>query len=327
MKKYIIIVLFLMNTIKSFAQFSVTAGNAVVSGGGSTFSFTILLAASADTYIGNSDFRFNFNVANLSSPVKITGLGSVAAISPSGVLTINVLGAGSDPSRLVTTTPRVLATVAFTKLNTNSNMSDISCLNQVAKKINLVTESEVSATVLACVVDVVLPMSLTSFQGKITEGGNILSWQTAYEANVSHFDVESATNNNNFVKIGEVKAKGNAANYEFTDKYPLSNFAYYRLKSHDLDGKADYSKVIALQSNGKSKVKIYPASVSEILIVEGATNFDVINMTGQIAISQRNVGASDQRNSVNVSQLASGIYIVKGMDTEGSVFSEKITKQ
>lgn len=174
---------------------------------------------------------------------------------------------------------------------------------------------------------IVLPVSLTSFQGKITEGGNILSWQTAYEANVSHFDVESATNNSNFVKIGEIKAKGNAANYEFMDKHPLSNFAYYRLKSHDLDGKADFSKVIALQSNGKSKVKIYPTSVSEILVIEGATNFDVINMAGQIAISQRNEGTSEQRNSVNVSQLASGIYIVKGMDTEGSVFSEKITKQ
>ena len=173
----------------------------------------------------------------------------------------------------------------------------------------------------------VLPVSLTSFNGKITEGGNILSWQTAYEANVSHFDVESATNNSNFVKIGEVKAKGNAANYEFMDKHPLSNFAYYRLKSHDLDEKSDYSKVIALQSNGKSKVKIYPTSVSEILIIEGATHFDVINVTGQITISQRNEGTSELRNSVNVSQLASGIYIVRGMDTEGSVFSEKVTKQ
>ena len=273
--------------------------------------------------------RVSTSATNAVFAVNLTDNGTPAALATD--YTITILPTAGVQNAMSSTFTSGGTTVTMPALLGNINVQLISGATQVVFALTTgeVFSSTIPIPTTLCnsVFSTVLPMSLTSFQGKITEGGNILSWQTAYEANVSHFDVESATNNRSFVKIGEVKAKGNAANYEFMDKHPLSNFAYYRLKSHDLDGKADFSKVIALQSNGKSKVKIYPTSVSEILVIEGATNFDVINMTGQITISQRNEGASEQRNSVNVSQLASGIYIVKGMDTEGSVFSEKITKQ
>ena len=171
---------------------------------------------------------------------------------------------------------------------------------------------------------VVLPIELLSFKGQNTEGGNLLTWTTAEEKNAASFDVERNTNSQNFEKIGEVKAKGSHSNYELTDDYRLSPIAYYRLKIKDLDDQFTYSKVISIEKTGKSKVKIYPSVTTGELTIENAARFDIINMTGQVLLSQT---TPIHASSFKIHHFPSGIYIIKGVDTEGGIFSEKIIKQ
>ena len=105
--------------------------------------------------------------------------------------------------------------------------------------------------------------------------------------------------------------------------HPLSNLAFYRLKMVELDGKTDFSKIISIQSKSASKVKIYPSVTSGQITLEGAKSFEVINMVGQIVLSQTAIS----HPTLTIHHLQNGIYLIKGIDTEGSVFSEKIIKQ
>ncbi|NJN35267.1 MAG: hypothetical protein HC817_14485 [Saprospiraceae bacterium] len=76
---------------------------------------------------------------------------------------------------------------------------------------NLVLESE--DFVLS-----VLPVDLLSFKAINTEGGILLTWQTAGEKNAQNFDLERSVDGFNFKKIAEIPAKGQAAFYEFLDE-------------------------------------------------------------------------------------------------------------
>ncbi|MBL7815006.1 MAG: choice-of-anchor D domain-containing protein [Saprospiraceae bacterium] len=174
----------------------------------------------------------------------------------------------------------------------------------------------------------VLSAELLTFKGQYTDpkdsfgkGGSVLTWATAHEENINQFEVESSLNGVLFEKIGEVKAKGSNAAYTFLDANP-STQTYYRLKMVDVaTNKVDYSKIISIESKSSTKVKIYPSVTNGELTVEGATSFEVVNTIGQIQKSQHGV-----IRYLNL-DLPNGLYIIRGVDTEGVAFSQKIIKQ
>lgn len=172
-------------------------------------------------------------------------------------------------------------------------------------------------------ISVVLPIELTAFDIQNTEGGKAnLTWSTASERGASHFDIERSRDGKTFEKVGEVKAKGETANYAFTDSKAVSGTLYYRLKMVDFDGTTDYSKIVSVQAYGKGKVKIYPTVTADNLVVEGAKSVTIVNMMGQVVL-QREMNSS----VVSLQELPKGIYIVKGEATEGGTFLEKIVKE
>ncbi|MBL7818414.1 MAG: VCBS repeat-containing protein [Saprospiraceae bacterium] len=170
---------------------------------------------------------------------------------------------------------------------------------------------------------VVLPIELLSFKGQNTEGGNLLTWTTAEEKNAASFDIERSTNSQTFEKIGEVKAKGSHSTYELMDDYPLSSIAYYRLKIKDLDGQFAYSKTISIEKTGKTKVKIYPSVTSTFFTIENAVSFEIVNAVGQVLLSKK----TTQESTHDIHYFPNGIYFIRGVDTEGGIFSQKIIKQ
>jgi hypothetical protein len=59
------------------------------------------------------------------------------------------------------------------------------------------------------------------------------------------------------------------------------------------------------------------------LTVEGAQSFDIVNTLGQVVFS----GNTVQQSLCSIHHLEKGMYIVRGVDTEGAVFAQKIVKQ
>jgi hypothetical protein len=160
---------------------------------------------------------------------------------------------------------------------------------------------------------VVLPVELVSFSGKNTEGGNLLTWETASEVNNKGFDVERQNpTDGTWQNIGFIAAKSKAATYDFMDNAACREEAClistYRLRQIDLDGKFNYSKIISIENNGaKGKLIVYPNPVSNALnlnYTEGG-DFQIVNLIGQQVL----VGATQQQ--IDVTTLPQGTYFLK----------------
>jgi hypothetical protein len=182
-----------------------------------------------------------------------------------------------------------------------------------------------------------LEVELRTFEGRNTEGGNLLTWITASEKNNAGFDVERSTDGRTFEKIGFVKGNGttNAQQmYNFTDNLScgytrpcVSTVVYYRLRQIDIDGSTVTSNVISILPKGDGKaLKVYPNPSSDNQITldlaadtEGVL---VINALGQTVFQQKTVGQNNLQ--VNVSAWAKGVYFIK---TAGNTEGVKFVKQ
>ncbi len=186
-----------------------------------------------------------------------------------------------------------------------------------------------------------LPVKLTAFTAALNKNKVNLKWETASEINTSHFEIERSTDGANFSEAGLVFAYGNAtdkANYSFTDD--VSSFqqpvVYYRLRSVDADGKSQLSetRIIRIGNAGENTVSLltYPNPVTHELRVTVPANwqnkqtvFELYNANGQIA-KRKTTSGSNQTETVNVSDLAPGFYIVR-VNCEGQTAQQKIIKQ
>lgn len=157
----------------------------------------------------------------------------------------------------------------------------------------------------------VLPVELLSLTGQNTEGGNLLTWETANEVNNKGFQVErlappTPSKGENWEVLGFKTANNKAGTYEFMDNAPLST-SYYRLRQIDNDGKETLSKVISIAATGKGKLKAYPNPVSNVLTIETTeiSDYQIFNLLGQQVLN----GKATQR--IDVSALPEGTYFLK----------------
>jgi Secretion system C-terminal sorting domain len=174
---------------------------------------------------------------------------------------------------------------------------------------------------------IILPVKLESFTAILNNNSNKvdLRWVTSYEKNVSHFMVEKSTDGKNYTDAGVVFAYGNSSdimNYTFTDLInSQEKIIYYRLRSVDADGKYDYSatRIIrtAKQTENTVTILTYPNPVtSELRITipnswQGKkVTYELLNAGAQVA-KRTEAGSSSQTETINVSSLTPGLYIVK----------------
>jgi Secretion system C-terminal sorting domain len=183
----------------------------------------------------------------------------------------------------------------------------------------------------------VLPIELMSFTAKADVSLNRIEWQTASEKNVKVFDIEkSNSSDKNFVSIGTVKAVGNsniAQSYSIMDRSPFQ-LSYYRLRTVDMDGSQQFSKVISVERKGNKFGinKIFPsptnseATIDFSTIEKGTVELSVIDVLGRV-VFQKNMSVTegDYSEKINVSNLANGTYFVQlksGLSLEQARFSK-----
>jgi photosystem II stability/assembly factor-like uncharacterized protein len=96
----------------------------------------------------------------------------------------------------------------------------------------------------------VIPVELVSFSASLISNKVHLNWQTATELNNFGFEIERKTDNSEWIKIGFVNGHGNSSSpksYSFIDNTLLDGSKFtYRLKQTDIDGKFEYSDVVAV---------------------------------------------------------------------------------
>jgi Secretion system C-terminal sorting domain len=172
-----------------------------------------------------------------------------------------------------------------------------------------------------------LPIELLNFKAQNTEGGHLLTWQTASEEKAAHFEVELSYDGQLFEKIGIVKTLGNNSSYSFlnTKLSKRVTTAYYRLNMKNLDGTSRLSNTLSLSNNKAGIIKIYPNPVLDKLYIDNAEGKTVVisNVIGQVVLRQ----TINNTSILSLESLTQGFYSVSVLDTEGVVFKGKIFKQ
>lgn len=171
--------------------------------------------------------------------------------------------------------------------------------------------------------NVVLPLTLLAFNGRLQNNNAVLNWKTDNEQNTAHFEIERSIDGSHYSSVGNVTAANTAGThqYGFTNNNisTLSaSVVYYRLKQVDIDGGFVYSKVIALSPENKNIVFLYPnpvvneVNLSIRLTKSQQVQLRIIDNVGSVVKQQQfTFTAGNNSLSINLSSLAKGLYYVE----------------
>ena len=139
---------------------------------------------------------------------------------------------------------------------------------------------------------------------------------TASESGGDHFEVEHSNDGQNWTVIGKVETVGNSVTmqqYSFVDDAPYSGVTYYRLVQVDRDGSATFSTTVTIHIGEAvtAAIRVYPNPAASYLVIEGATKAVAIFNTAGQRLLVRTVPDRELKTTVDLSALASGVYIVK----------------
>jgi Secretion system C-terminal sorting domain len=184
---------------------------------------------------------------------------------------------------------------------------------------------------------IALPLDFTSFTGTPMGLYNHLDWIVADEYNNKGFGIErSYAGISGFTRIGftpSVSTSFHASDsYSFTDSLVDlgQRTSLYRLQQVDLDGKVAYSTIVSIEREPSNTLVQYLSVSGNTLFIRinsGNTtsplSFRILDMTGQL-IAAREIPYQSQ--SIDISALARGIYVVQLLSKDGKKFTGQFRK-
>lgn len=287
---------------------------------------TMITAAGATSLFGTTgngptaitiDAADNIYTANGSS-------GNVSKISPAGISTI-IGTTGNNP---VSITIDASGNI-YTANNSNNTVSKL--IPSGISIFGSTTPSNAASTSTNNIY--VLPVNLVYFTVINKNCSAVLSWQSAAEINSSYYGIETSKDGAIFTEVVRLATNNsvNGATYAYSFNEIAIGTIYYRLKMVNTDGHYTYSKIIVIKANENCIVSgqqtVSPNPVNDFVTVKGLVNGDhltLMNSAGTI-LSSIEVRSSQQR--LNISQYASGVYLLLMETPDGNTHSVKIIKK
>lgn len=179
----------------------------------------------------------------------------------------------------------------------------------------------------------VLPVKLNSFTATKNNDDVLLRWQTDYEQNSSHFNIQRSIDAVNFMGIASVNAAGNTAtvsNYQFTDNTVKTIAAgktiYYRLEEVDKDGRKKLSDILPVKYNSANRLlTLLQNPVTEAVALQinmpAKENVSIIITNAaaqQLIIKSLQLNAGNNFTTIPVNFLAKGIYTLTLITVSGN---------
>lgn len=251
--------------------------------------------------------------------VTATGGGTLLTVNNGGQVyvngNINFSGGGSNIVNSNTTSPYGLYVNGTT---TNSGGGSNTTSNQ-ANKATLQSTNPTFFSWVQTSNPTTLPIQLLYFTSQKENTNIVLQWATASELNFDRFEIEHSVNGLNFTTLGTKSGFGQNTHERHEYNYSLSLYVqgtnYYRLKSVDLDGKFEYSDVIAIEVDTQVEVSTFPNPAHDFIIVK--TNFesnasDRISVTDSHGSEVLRVSVSSLETKIELSEsMPRGIYYVQ----------------
>ncbi len=184
----------------------------------------------------------------------------------------------------------------------------------------------------------VLSIKISYINGSRNNGFNTINWLAACTSTQAIFEIERSADGRNFNAIHSITASQARCAQPFTyvDNTNLSGNVFYRIKSIDIDGRFNYSSTVKLGSRQKDMqleaVIPNPVSDQAQLSISAAKNdklqLSIISMDGKL--QQRSIVQLQSGSSIislDVAHLQKGMYIIKGVFSDGQTRSLKFLKQ
>lgn len=189
------------------------------------------------------------------------------------------------------------------------------------------------------IIDVPLPVELSSFTAKYIEQSNVdLNWITKTEVNNYGFNVERRINESEWDSITFIEGHGNSNSpkeYSYSDKdlFAGGSKFQYRLKQVDNDGSFEYSDVVEVEivPNQHELSQNYPnpfnpsTTIRFSLPKQTQLKLNLYNMLGELVetIAEGNYKVGNYKVTFNASNLPSGVYIYR-IESSDFVLTKKM---
>jgi protocatechuate 3,4-dioxygenase beta subunit len=189
-------------------------------------------------------------------------------------------------------------------------------------------------TVDAGIINVqVLPIKIASFTAVPKESQVALQWIVSEQTNVTNYEVLYSTDGGRTftTTVATVASNGNqSATYDAMHATPAAGVNFYRIKTIEKDGTVSYSEIRKVTFGKAGAVVIFPnpapgktinISLTRSMTGKAAT-VTIVTMEGKV-VSVNNLTATNQTETINISNLASGSYIVR-IATNNEVVNTKL---
>lgn len=182
-----------------------------------------------------------------------------------------------------------------------------------------------------------LPVQLTEFKGTLQNNKTaLLQWTTSTEYNSKQFELEKSFDGTSYRKIATIAAAGNSTSprqYSFTDREPLTEKNYYRLKSVDIDNVSKLSNIVLLKLTAVTQdmqvlgnpFKNNTLVVRFVKSPEEKGELRLNDMSGRL-VARRTIGPGEQLIAFNISATAAGTYILQAV-INGKTYTAKVLKE
>ena len=167
-----------------------------------------------------------------------------------------------------------------------------------------------------------LPVTLLSFEAKKTAQNTVeLTWQTAMERNNDYFEVEYATDMQQWSVIGTVDGSENSGvvrTYTFVHENAASGDNYYRLRQVDNDGRAEYTVARKVVVDNKATTKVSPNPVldAQVNIALDKTNtgtaqIRLFDLMGRVVLERMIEAENQQIFTLDLSAVSNGVFLLQ----------------
>lgn len=170
------------------------------------------------------------------------------------------------------------------------------------------------------VTNATLPVHITNFSGKISNGSALLDWNIENIEDALFFELEKSNDGTSFSKLAVVNPLPGEKKYTYSDQRMLSNVAFYRLKVVEKNNSVHYSNVIQLQNTAdKFYYKVYQNADLHLYHLRCAFAEDnknvsvkVFNANGSVVLNRDFGKVSRQLDyDIDLSNKPGGVYFLQ----------------
>lgn len=177
-----------------------------------------------------------------------------------------------------------------------------------------------------------LPIVLSDFTATKSNCNGMLNWKTSSELESLKFELEfSTTTNTTFETLGTIAASGNSSStksYQFNFSMESGVVYYVRIKMYKKDGTYTYSEIrtlSCLETKAPIAVVPNPTNTGAFQIRNMAKGKNTVSIYSNDGKLIRTENVLNNKNIV-ISDLASGTYVIRILNENGSASVERLVK-